>query len=111
LREIDRRIRFLIRRLDDAEVVDPQARRESENADQIFFGATVTVGNARGEERTVSIVGVDEIDMARGYISWVSPMARALIKAREGDTVTLRTPGGIEELEILGVRYGPIATD
>ena len=111
LREIDRRIRFLIRRLDDAEVVDPQARRESENADQIFFGATVTVSNGRGEERTVSIVGVDEIDMARGYISWVSPMARALIKAREGDTVTLRTPGGIEELEILDVRYEAIAAD
>jgi transcription elongation factor GreB len=111
LREIDRRIRFLIRRLDDAEVVDPQARRESENADQIFFGATVTVSNARGEARTVSIVGVDEIDMARGYISWVSPMARALIKAREGDTVMLRTPGGIEELEILDVRYEAIAAD
>src|SRR5213080_5449664 len=70
LREIDRRIRFLIRRLDNAEVVDPHSRRESENADQIFFGATVTVSNARGEERTVSIVGVDEIDTARGYISW-----------------------------------------
>ncbi len=111
LREIDRRIRFLIRRLDNAEVVDPQARRESENADQIFFGATVTVSNARGEERTVSIVGVDEIDTARGYISWVSPMARALIKAREGDNVTLRTPGGVEELEILDVRYEPIAAD
>src|SRR5438094_6833452 len=69
LREIDRRIRFLIRRLDLAEVVDPHSRRESENADQIFFGATVTVSNARGEERTVSIVGVDEIDTARGYIS------------------------------------------
>ncbi len=111
LREIDRRIRFLIRRLDNAEVVDPRARRESDNADQIFFGATVTVSNARGEERTVSIVGVDEIDTARGYISWVSPMARALIKAREGDNVTLRTPGGVEELEILDVRYEPIATD
>src|SRR6266478_547608 len=111
LREIDRRIRFLIRRLDNAEVVDPLARRESDNADQIFFGATVTVSNARGEERTVRIVGVDEIDTARGYISWVSPMARALIKAREGDSVTLRTPGGIEELDILDVRYEPIAAD
>ncbi len=111
LREIDRRIRFLIRRLDNAEVVDPRARRESDNADQIFFGATVTVSNARGEERTVSIVGVDEIDTARGYISWVSPMARALIKAREGDSVTLRTPGGIEELEILEVRYEAVAAD
>jgi len=111
LREIDRRIRFLILRLDNAEVVDPRARRESDNADQIFFGATVTVSNARGEERTVSIVGVDEIDTARGYISWVSPMARALIKAREGDNVTLSTPGGVEELEILDVRYEPIAAD
>ena len=110
LREIDRRIRFLIRRLDRAEVVDPLARRNEENADQIFFGATVTVANARGEERTVSIVGVDEIDTSRGYISWVSPMARALIKAREGDTVTLATPGGIEQLDIVEVRYEPLAT-
>ena len=110
LREIDRRIRFLIRRLDRAEVVDPLARRDEENADQIFFGATVTVANARGEERTVSIVGVDEIDTSRGYISWVSPMARALIKAREGDTVTLATPGGIEQLDIVEVRYEPLAT-
>jgi len=110
LREIDRRIRFLIKRLDSAEVVDPVARRDDENAEQIFFGATVTVANRRGEERTVSIVGIDEIDTARGYISWVSPMARALIKAREGDTVTLATPGGVEQLEILHVRYEPLAT-
>ncbi len=88
LREIDRRIRFLIKRLDRAEVVDPLARRDADNADQIFFGATVKVSNRRGEERTISIVGVDEIDTTRGYISWVSPMARALIKAREGDSVT-----------------------
>src|SRR5260221_11489796 len=74
LREIDRRIRFLIKRLDNAEVVDPLARREADNADQIFFGATVTVSNSRGGQRPVSIVGVDEIDTARGYISWVSPM-------------------------------------
>src|SRR5215831_937361 len=110
LREIDRRIRFLIKRLDSAEVVDPVARRDDENAEQIFFGATVTVANRRGEERTVSIVGIDEIDATRGYISWVSPMARALIKAREGDTVTLATPGGVEQLEILHVRYEPLAT-
>jgi transcription elongation factor GreB len=110
LREIDRRIRFLVRRLDLAEVVDPGARPDDGNADQVFFGATVTVCNARSEERTVSIVGVDEIDTARGYISWVSPMARALIKAREGDTVTLRTPGGVEELEVIAVRYEPLAT-
>jgi transcription elongation factor GreB len=110
LREIDRRIRFLIRRLDAAEVVDPAARRDGDTADQVFFGATVTVADVRGEERTISIVGVDEIDTARGYVSWVSPIARALLKAREGDTVTLRTPGGIEELEVVAVRYQPLAT-
>ena len=110
LREIDRRIRFLIRRLDSAEVVDPLVRRDGENADQIFFGATVTVSSMRGEERTVSIVGVDEIDAARGYVSWVSPIARALLRAREGDTVTLNTPGGVERLQILDVRYEPLAT-
>jgi transcription elongation factor GreB len=110
LREIDRRIRFLIKRLDRAEVVDPLARRDADNADQIFFGATVRVSNRSGEERTISIVGVDEIDTARGYISWVSPMARALIKSREGDSVTLNTPGGVEQLEILQVSYEPLAT-
>ena len=109
LREIDRRIRFLIRRLDIAEVVDPAAQRD-EGTDQIFFGATVTLRSAKDGERTVSIVGIDEIDTARGYISWVSPMARALIKAREGDTVTLHTPGGVDELEIVVVRYLPLTT-
>ena len=110
LREIDRRIRFLIKRLDAAEVVDPLARRDDDGADQVFFGATVTVADARGRERTVSIVGLDEIDTARGYVSWVSPIARALLKARAGDTVTLRTPGGDEELEVVAVRYEPLAT-
>ena len=110
LREIDRRIRFLIKRLDAAEVVDPAAPRDDEAAAQVFFGATVTVRNARGEPRTVSIVGVDEIDTARGYISWVSPMARALLKAREGDRVALRTPGGAEELDVEEVRYASLAT-
>jgi transcription elongation factor GreB len=110
LREIDRRIRYLIKRLDIADVVDPAAPRDDDLAGQVFFGATVTVRNANHEERTVAIVGVDELDTARGYISWVSPMARALIKAREGDTVTLRTPGGVEDLEILAVRYQPLAT-
>jgi len=110
LREIDRRIRLLIKRLDHAEVVDPLTRRDADNADQIFFGATARVRDSRGEERVVSIVGVDEIDTARGYISWVSPMAKALIKAREGDIVTLKTPGGIEDLEVLEVRYQPLAT-
>lgn len=106
LREIDRRIRFLTKRLDIAEVVDPAAPRENDN--QIFFGATVTFANRKGEEKTVSIVGVDEIDTSRGYISWVSPLARALIKAREGDVVTLHAPGGTEELEILEVEYRTI---
>jgi transcription elongation factor GreB len=110
LREIDRRIRFLIRRLDAAEVVDPCARRDDDSADQVFFGATVTVCDARGVERTVSIVGIDEIDTTRGYVSWISPIARALIKAREGDSVVLRTPSGPEELDVVAVRYLPLAT-
>ena len=111
LREIDRRIRFLVRRLDDAEVVDPAAPRDDDAESQVYFGATVTVANPNGDERTISIVGIDEIDTGRGYISWISPMARALMKAREGDTVTLRTPGGIEDLEVVSVRYAPLATD
>ena len=106
LREIDRRIRFLTKRLDIAEVVDPAAPRE--DLERIFFGATVTFVNQKGEEKTVSIVGTDEIDTSRGYISWVSPMARTLLKAREGDVVTLHAPGGIEELEILEVKYQAI---
>jgi len=110
LREVDRRIRFLIKRLDAAEVVDPQSRRDEGEDDRVYFGATVTVRNARDEDRTVSIVGVDEIDTARGYISWVSPMARALLRAREGDTVTLNTPGGVEDLEIVLVRYERLVT-
>ena len=111
LREIDRRIRFLVKRLDAAEVVDPAARRDDDNADRVYFGATVTVGDEAGATRTVSIVGIDEIDTARGYISWISPMARALLKAREGDTVSVRTPAGIEELDVVDVRYVPLATD
>jgi len=110
LREIDRRVRFLIKRLDAAEVVDPAMPRDEEAAGQVFFGATVDVVDARGESRTVSIVGIDEIDTARGYISWVSPMARALLKAREGDTVTMRTPAGVEEIDVVQVRYAPLAT-
>ncbi len=109
LREIDRRIRFLTKRLDMAEVVNPATLREDET--QIFFGATVTYSNLAGEEKTVSIVGVDEVDTTRGYISWISPMARALIKAEEGDTVTLRAPGGVEELEVLAVKYQLIPMD
>jgi transcription elongation factor GreB len=110
LREIDRRIRYLIKRLDAAEVVDPASPRDDDLTGQVYFGATVTVRNDRDEKRTVAIVGVDEIDTARGYISWVSPMARALLKAREGDSVTLRTPVGAEEIEIVEVRYVPLAT-
>ena len=110
LREVDRRIRFLIKRLDDAEVVDAAAREGAQDEDRVYFGATVTIKDANGGQRTISIVGVDEIDTDRGYISWVSPMARALIKACEGDTITLQTPGGPEELEILAVRYTPLAT-
>jgi transcription elongation factor GreB len=103
LREIDRRVRFLTKRLEHAEVVDP-ARQTRRN--QVFFGATVTYVNRRGQELTVTIVGVDEIETERGRISWVSPIARALLKAREGDIVDLRTPAGIDRLEILEIRYG-----
>ena len=110
LREIDRRIRFLIRRLDNAEVVDPAAPRDENATDRAFFGATVTVRGGDGAKRTLSIVGIDETDTARGYISWISPMARALLRGREGDVVTLRTPAGVEELEIVEVAYRPLAT-
>jgi transcription elongation factor GreB len=102
LREIDRRIRFLTRRLDIAEVADPS--RHHGNG-QIFFGATVRYANTRGEEKTVTIKGVDEADSLNGDVSWVSPIARALIKARVGDEVQLVTPGGRELLEVLEVRY------
>ena len=102
MREIDRRIRFLTKRLDLAEVVDPSAHHGS---DQVFFGATVAYENKAGEETTVTIVGIDEIDPLNGKISWISPVARALIKARTGDIVTLHTPAGIDELEILDVQY------
>ena len=102
LREIDRRMRFLTKRLDIAEVVDPAAQP---NRDQIFFGATVLYSDKAGQEHHVTIVGVDEAEPLAGKISWISPVARALIKAREGDTVVLRTPGGIEELDILEVSY------
>ena len=102
LREIDRRIRFLTRRLDIAEVADPSVHHGS---DQVFFGATVTYANQRGEERTVTIKGIDEADSLRGEVSWISPIARALLKAREGDEVTLATPGGVERIEVLAVSY------
>ena len=102
LREIDRRIRFLTKRMDLAEVVDPAIHHGS---DQVFFGATVTYLNRQGVEQTIRIVGIDEIDPLNGKISWVSPVARALTKSREGDVVTLNTPSGLDELEIIAVEY------
>ena len=102
LREIDRRIRFLTKRMDLAEIVDPTLHHGS---DQVFFGATVKYANAAGLEHTVTIVGIDELDPLKGKISWVSPVARALTKAHEGDSVTLATPAGVDELEILSVQY------
>jgi len=102
LREIDRRIRFLTRRLDIAEIADPSVHHGN---DQVFFGATVTYANARGEERTITIKGIDEADSLSGDVSWVAPIARALLKAREGDEVTLPTPGGLERIEVLSVSY------
>jgi transcription elongation factor GreB len=102
LREIDRRMRFLTKRLEIAEVVDPA---QQPNKDQIFFGATVVYSDKAGEEFRVTIVGVDEAEPLQGKISWISPVARALIKAREGDTVTLRTPAGLDELDVLEVIY------
>jgi len=101
LREIDRRVRFLIKRLEAAEVVESAGR----DTDQVFFGCTARIRNKAGEEREITIVGVDEVDPARGRVSWVSPVAKALLKSREGDRVALRTPAGEERLEILEVRY------
>jgi len=106
LREIDRRVRYLSKRLANAEVVDPATRaKKGANTDQVFFGATVTTANARDEERTIKIVGVDEVDLAKGHVSWISPIAKALMRAQEGDVVKLRTPNGVEELEIVKVEY------
>ena len=104
LREIDRRVRFLIKRLEAAEVVDSAGR----DSDQVFFGSSIKIKSRDGEQRSITIVGVDETDTARGRVSWISPVARALLKAREGDKVLLNTPGGVEELEILDVSYAPI---
>jgi transcription elongation factor GreB len=102
LREIDRRIRFLTKRLESAEVVDP---RRQTRRDQVFFGATVTYADRHGTERTVTIVGIDEADLDRGQVSWISPIARALSKAQEGDVVDLRTPAGVERIEVIEIRY------
>jgi transcription elongation factor GreB len=100
LREIDRRVRFLIKRLEAAEIVDSAGR----DSDQVFFGATVKV-RTRGEVKELTILGADEADPAHGKVSWISPIAKALLKAREGDTVTLRTPSGEDKVEILEVTY------
>ncbi len=104
LREMDRRIRFLIKRLESATVVDPA---QQENTDQVFFGATVTIADSAGSaEETYQIVGVDEADASAGRISWISPLARALLKAREGDNVRFQSPAGPREIEIVEIRYG-----
>ena len=103
LREIDRRIRFLIKRIENAEVVDPERQ---ENVDQVFFGATVTICDVDAdEEQTWQIVGVDEADASAGRISWIAPLSRALLKAREGETVRFQSPAGPREIEVVEVRY------
>jgi transcription elongation factor GreB len=102
LREIDRRIRFLTRRLEIAEVTDPSVHHGS---DQIFFGATVTYADESGQRRSVTILGIDEADSAKGQVSWVAPVAKALLRAREGDEVKLMTPAGMQEIEVLTVSY------
>src|SRR5689334_8451185 len=111
LRQIDRRIRFLTKRIDAAEVVDPQAPRSGRAATQAFFGATVRYATGAGDERVACIVGIDEVDLDRHYISWVSPLARALMKSGPGDRPVLRAPGGTDQLEILEVRYERIAME
>jgi transcription elongation factor GreB len=111
LRQIDKRIRFLTKRIDAAEVVDPETPRPGKAATRVFFGATVRFANATGTERVVSIVGTDEVDLDRNYISWVSPLARALMKSGPGDRVVLQAPGTTEKLEILEVRYARIPVD
>lgn len=102
LREIDRRVRYLTKRLESAEVVDPERQQGLE---QVFFGATVTYAREDDSEQTVQLVGVDEADMNLGKISWISPVAKALMKSREGDVIELRTPGGSESIEVVEIRY------
>src|SRR5689334_5822524 len=109
LRQIDNRIRFLTKRIEAAEVVDPEAPRSMQAQSRVFFGATVRYANAAGAEREVSIVGTDEVDLSRNHVSWVSPLGRALMKATVGDTVVLQAPGGAEDLTLLDVRYERIA--
>ena len=109
LRQIDRRIRFLMKRIDAAEVVDPEIPRAGRAATRVFFGATVRYSTDAGTERAVSIVGTDEVDLERNHISWVSPLARALMKAAEGERVVLHAPGRTEQLLVLDVRYERIS--
>jgi transcription elongation factor GreB len=104
LREVDRRIRYLSKRIEIAEVVD----NAGQDHDRVFFGATVTYAEPSGNSRTITIVGIDEADPAHGRISWISPVAKALLKGREGDTVSVRTPAGIDEIEIIDIHYGTI---
>jgi transcription elongation factor GreB len=111
LGQIDSRIRFLTKRIDAAVVVDPAAPRPGPAAARVFFGATVTYKDATGLEHVVSILGIDEVDLDRGYISWRSPLANALMKARPGDRVNLVAPGKTEHLEIIEVEYAPIAME
>lgn len=111
LRQIDGRIRFLSKRIEAAEVVDPEAPRSGQAKTRAFFGATVLYETSAGAERTVSIVGADEVDLNRNHISWMSPLARALMKSSEGDTVVLNAPGGTEHLTVLEVRYERIEVE
>jgi transcription elongation factor GreB len=111
LRQIDSRIRFLTKRIDAAVLVDPAAPRPASSAKRVFFGATVTYKNAAGLKHVVSIVGIDEVDLDRGYFSWRSPLANALMKASPGDWVELRAPAKTEQLEIIDVEYAQIPMD
>jgi transcription elongation factor GreB len=111
LHQIDARIRFLTKRIEAAEVVDPEAPRTGQAATKAFFGATVRYANAAGAERVVSIVGTDEVDLSRNHISWVSPLGRALMKSTAGDSVVVHRPGGTEELTVLQVGYERISVE
>ena len=111
LRQIDGRIRFLTKRIESAEVVDPEAPRSGQSKARAFFGATVRYANGNGAERVVSIVGTDEVDLSRNHISWVSPLGRALMKSEEGDDVVLQAPGGTENLTVLEVSYERICVE
>ena len=111
LRQIDGRVRFLTKRIEAAEVIDPEAPRSGQRATKAFFGATVRYANAAGSERVISIVGTDEVDLERNHISWDSPLGRALMRAAEDDEVILHAPGGIETLTVLEVRYERIAVE